>query len=42
VKDIQMGLHISAQSHANCSDQGFECFGKRISWDLQPYNFPEF
>jgi len=27
-----MGLHIGAQRHANCSDQGFNCFATHLSW----------
>jgi len=30
-----MGLHIGAQRHANCSDQGFTCFATHVSWDRQ-------
>jgi len=37
-----MGVHIGAQRHANCSDQGFKCFATHLSWDRQPVNLPEF
>jgi len=37
-----MGVHVSAQRHANCSDQDFKYFAKQLSWDQQPINFPEF
>jgi len=37
-----MGVHIDAQRHANCSDQGLKCFAMHLSWDWQPINFPEF
>jgi len=28
-----MGVHIGAQRHANCYDQGFKCFVRHLSWD---------
>jgi len=37
-----MGVHIGAQMHANCSDQGFRCFATHLSWYRQPNNFPKF
>jgi len=37
-----MGVHIGAQKHANCSDQGFKCFAKHLSWGWQPFTFLEF
>jgi len=41
-KISQMGVHIGAHRHANCSDQGCKCLATHLSWDWQPVNFPEF
>jgi len=37
-----MGVHIGAQRHVNCSDQGFKCFATHLWWDRQPVSLPEF
>jgi len=42
VKIIQMGVHVGAQRHANCSDQGFKFFATHSSSDQQPINFSKF
>jgi len=37
-----MGVHIGAQGHANCTDQGFKCFAAHLAWGRQPIVFTEF